>query len=69
MRKRKNEKRKRTRKEEREGFASFLVRDSQKRRRKTSRNRRMQATLREKAPRIFYACTALTHILEVRPEI
>ena len=28
----------------------------------------MQATQNEKAPRILYACTVLTHILEVRPE-
>ena len=28
----------------------------------------MQATRKEKTPRILYDCTVLTHILEVRPE-
>jgi hypothetical protein len=27
----------------------------------------MQATQKRKSPRLLYACTVLTHILEVRP--
>jgi hypothetical protein len=48
--------------------ATFLVRDSQKKHRKSSRNQRMHET-QKKTPRIVYACTVWMHILEVRPEI
>jgi hypothetical protein len=56
------------RREEINACATFPVTDTQKKHRKTSRNGRMQATQKKKPPRILYACTVLTHILEVRPQ-
>ena len=43
--------------EERNACAAFLARGIQKKHRKTSRNGRMQAAQKKKAPRIIYACT------------
>ena len=56
------------RKEEKEACVTFLVRAPQKEHQKSSRNQRMHETQKKKAPRIVYACTVWTHILEVRPE-
>ena len=63
-----NEKKLGPREKEREACVTFLEKDSQNKTSKNTINRRMQATMTNKTPRILSSSTALAHVPEVHPE-